>query len=169
MLYMVNINNIEISQQCSVSGHHECVTGFLTMRFSKLFITQMNIGTRSTDMTEMPKVNKHFTCLTGRLSSLVSTRAEKSSHCFYFLLLPWINRGEVTSRQTHMRKQLCVSTYMSAFWQKKKFNNQLLNTWMPLQNNSWLYKNTSVMFKTQYQTRPMNCMNKKVQYIQILI
>lgn len=56
---------------------------------------------------------------------------------------------------------------MSAFWQKNKINNLLdMNVvtvqFMALQKYLW-------MFKTQYQTLPMNFMKRKVQYIHILI
>lgn len=64
MLYIVNIKNTESSQQCSMIGNHYWLSSYEFQPF-----TPMNIGTSSTDMTERPEVNEHFTCLPGRLSA----------------------------------------------------------------------------------------------------
>lgn len=118
------------------------------MRFSKRFRTRMNIGTSSTDMTERWKHASPVWLADCHLKSPPELR--KAHTVFNYFLLLWINEGEVTLRQTRMRNKFSVIKYM---YGGKKWTNQLLNTWMPLQNNSWLYKNTLWMFKTQYQTQ----------------
>lgn len=78
-----------------------------------------------------------------------------------------MNRGEVTPRQTYMRKKnnsvllnTCLPFGETVERPAPKHMNAVTEQFMALQKYL-------LMFKAQYQTQPMNLMKKKVQNIQI--
>lgn len=78
-----------------------------------------------------------------------------------------MNGGEVTPRQTYMRKKnnsvllsTCLPFGETVEQPAPKHTNAVTEQFMALQKYL-------LMFKAQYQTQPMNLMKKKVQNIQI--